>query len=457
LLPYAIAGRNMNDPRHVAYAAAGGQLIGLAAATTAAVFTDYEWSDIAEIHLLVATSNVLTFGVLTSIASEGDERVLFGALSAATVLSGVGAAVASKYVEVRPRDGAHGVVATAVGLGSGLQLGCASQPFGSVPARGLGLTVAGGAIGLLSAYTLAGFDLSPGYGGSMYEAWAATAGAGAGLGTGLLLDWAIADTTLPDGVFMPAMGAMGALGGALTTIAFSQGIEQDAADLLAHPLIVGFSLYHVTALLSSTGADSRLIGASALLAPTIASAAAVYSAPFISASFGDVAMATALMGTGAWFSSMATWSVAERATIPPWVWLAVTAGAMDIGFFGGVTLNMLDFDRIGWKVTYVTSVAGATTLVLALPGTLLALGTNGAVAVPDVLLASSLLGLALGLGSMPFIDFRIAPDVAFLEDHIPIHLPDGLEVLPTVTPLPPAPGREGKDQAAMTLGLTGRF
>jgi hypothetical protein len=457
LVPYAIAGERMSDWRHVAYAAAAGQLVGLAAATTTAVFTDYEWSDLAEIHLLMLASNTLTYGALTSIATEGDIRVLPASLAVATVLGGVGAAAAAKFVEPKPRDIAHGVVATAVGLGVGFQLGVATQPFQDAPSRVLGLSVTGASVGLLSAYALAGFDASPGYGGSMYEAWAATAGSGAGLGVGVLLDWAAEGSAVPPNVFTPAMGAVAGLGGALTTIAFPRGVEQDAADLLAHPLIVGFSLYHVTALLASANADPRATIASALIAPSLASAAAVYSAPFISASLGDVAMTASMMGAGAWFSSMITWSIASRVPAPSWVWIAATAGAMDVGFFGGVGLNLLDWDRIGWKVTYVTSVAGATTLVLALPGTLVALGTGGIIQVPDVLLASSLLGVALGLGSMPFIDFRIAPDVTFLEDRIPINLPDGFEVTPQVTPLPPAPGLEGEEQAAVTFGLGGRF
>lgn len=463
LIPLMVAG---NDPsldwRHVAYAAAGGQLVGLTAGVTTSLFVDVDSSDLLELHTSMVALNAAALGGLLTLASAGDVRLLYGALFAGT-LAGVAAGGAlAPFVDFQVHEGANLVATGAVGAGLGLLSGLTASALHPSPERVLGLTLLGGSAGLATSTALAAFDLSPGFGGSLYEVWGTGAGAALGLGLGLMLEGGTDLTSsIPPFATTTGLGAALGLTGALSTAAFPDGVPQDLGDLALQPLLVGFSLYHATALLGAAGVDPSIVVGSALAAPALTSAAITYSAPFIDNTLGDALMVAAMMGWGAWFSSMGTWSVASRTSVPPWAWVAVTAGAMDLGFAAGVGLGVLDsaldVDRLGWKVTYVTSVAAGGTLLLALPGSLLALSTNGLVQVPDVLLASSLLGAATGLATMPLIDFRIVPEL-WLGEHVPVELPARVELVPTVTPLMPAAALpEPSTEIPLTLGVIGRY
>jgi len=81
-------------------------------------------------------------------------------------------------------------------------------------------------------------------------------------------------------------------------------------------------------------------------------------------------------------------------------------------------------------------VGAATALVCTLPGSLIALAAPGAVTVSDILLASSALGIGLGLVTMPFIDFHIVPNLG-LDEHIELGRKQGVAVTPTAFALPP--------------------
>lgn len=464
LIPLMIAGNDPNlDWRHLAYAAAGGQLVGLTAGVATSLFIDPDASDILELHTAVVTLNAAALGGLLTLSSGGDLRVLYGALFAGTIAGVAAGGALAPFVDFQAHETANLFATGAAGAGIGLLTGLSAAAFHPGLERPFGLTLLGGAAGLATSTALAAFDTSPSFGGSIYELWATASGASLGLGAGLMLEGS-ADLGggIPPFALTAGLGAALGLTGAVSTAAFPDGIPQDLGDLALQPLLVGFSLYHATALLGAAGADPALVFGSAFAAPALASAAVTYSAPFIDNTLGDALMVAAMMGWGAWFSSMGTWSVASRAQVPPWAWVAVTAGAMDVGFMTGVGLgvidNLLDVDRLGWKVTYVTSVAAGSTLLLALPGSLLALSTNGLVQVPDVLLVSSLLGAVAGLATMPLIDFRIVPELS-LGEHVPVELPGSVEVVPTVVPLQPvaSPSVPASEEVPLTLGVIGRY
>ncbi len=461
LIPLMVAGEDLNDWRHIAYAAAGGQLVGLGAGVAAGFLVELDASDHLELHSAVIAANAAALGGLLTLASAGDVRFLYGALFAGTLVGVAGGGALTPFLDFRVQEGANLIASAAVGSGIGLLGGLTASTFDPNGSRVLGLTLLGGSAGLVTSGALAAFDQSPSYGGSLYEVWAAAAGASLGAGAGLLLEGTPGVSAgAPAGALPFGLGASLALAGAASTAAFPEGVPQDVGDLALQPLLVGFSLYHVTALLGAAGADPRLVLGSALAAPALVSAAITYSAPFIDNTLGDALLVAATMGWGAWFSSMGTWSAASRTSVPPWVWIAVTAGAMDAGFMSGVGLNVLDsalgVDRLGWKVTYVTSVAAGSTLLLALPGSLLALSSNGLIQVPDVLLVSSLLGAAIGVTTVPLIDFRIAPEL-WLGEHVPVELPGRVELLPVVTPLAPAAGLVETREVPLTLGFVGRY
>ena len=165
---------------------------------------------------------------------------------------------------------------------------------------------------------------------------------------------------------------------------------------------------------------------------------------------------TALYGSsasGAWVSSMGIASVAARFQVDPLVWVLGTALAMDAGFGLGVGLNFLDVEHLGWKFVYVTAISAGTTLVVALPGLLLAAAINFAEP-PDILLASSVLGAGIGLLTMNLIDFRIAPEIPLWEPGMTAKLPE-IQVRPSMVALPQVAGVEGGPQ--MVFGLEGTF
>jgi hypothetical protein len=153
--------------------------------------------------------------------------------------------------------------------------------------------------------------------------------------------------------------------------------------------------------------------------------------------------------------AMLSVSLRNPDAIPGWGWVLGTSLAMDVGVAAGVTLDLVEVDQLGWRVTYVTSVAAATTLVASLPGALFAVRPDSPIKVPDVLLASSAVGAIIGLATMPLIDFRIAPDLGLGrrpgDDDVSAAL--GLDLRPTVLALRPM-----RDEAPpMGFGVTGTF
>ena len=142
--------------------------------------------------------------------------------------------------------------------------------------------------------------------------------------------------------------------------------------------------------------------------------------------------------------------------VDPTVWVLVTALGMDAGLLGGVGLNLLDAEHLGWKFTYVSAVAAALTLGLALPASLLAVNSGGAIQITDILLATSLIGAGGGVGTSFLIDFRIAPDLGLgrRRDDDQAWL-DGVEVQPTFALLPPNP--RAPDVIPMGIGFIGKF
>ena len=447
----------LKDWRHMFYSAGAGHLLGLGLGTLAATFVELSTADLVEMHLAVAAMNALAIGTVLTLPSGGDARFLPGAAIAGTLL-GVGAAAGSAYVlDLDAGDMVHIALNTGLGLLTGLAVGLAVQPFEpSHPTRTLGATLLGSATGIVAGATLAYGELTPSSGGMIYEGWAGLTGGGFGFGAGLLLEELGVTGGMPGGVLPFSSAASGLVLGAASTALFPDGISQDLGDLLLQPLLVGFSLYHATALAAVGGASARLVGSSALLAPATVSAALVYSAPFIDASAGDVLMVGASMGWGAYLSSMVLASLASR-NVPGLTslhWVLGTSLAMDAGLLAGVLLNFVPSEHLGWQFTYVTSVATATTLVLSLPGSLLALSSGGVVTIPDVLLASTLIGTAVGLLTAPFIDFRIAPDLGLGRREGQVA--DGaFTAMPTLLTL--APSERAPEDVPLGFGLSGTF
>ena len=456
LVPLAIDNGAQKELRHSAYAAAVGQLAGLGLGTAGALFVENDASDQFELHLTLLATDGIAAGALLALPDGGDPRVLFGSVAGATL---VGAAL---YPFVRPvldldgHDAAHLLTASSVGLALGLQAGVSASALERHPTRGFGLTVLGTSLGLGTALTLSAFGARPSLAGDVYEAYATTAGSLTGIGAGMFLERVPGlDGNVPRGALPFALGAGVGLAGALTTFAAPDGIELDAGDLLLQPLLMGYSLFHTSAAFGLAEADPELILASALIAPSVVSFAAAHAAPWVNPRLSDLVLIGAMMGWGATLSAFGTGSVAGRIYVPPWVWILTTSAGMDLGIVAGVGLSLLDVDKIGWRVAYVTSAAGASSLVLALPGSLLAKGSGGVVQVPDVLLASAVIGGAVGLLTLPLIDFDGLPDIP-IDDMVPLRkvgLDVNVSMAPSIDLLPTAEVGE----QAMTWGVRGTF
>jgi hypothetical protein len=383
---------------------------------------------------------------------------LWGALAGATIASSVGAVLAGQHLSLDEEELGHTALLAGITLVGGATTGAALQSAigDEHPTRIGGLTLIGAGLGAAGGLALGHFDLAPTPNGMIYEAWAAATFGVAGAGAALFADALASPTSTastPTLVFGGA--ALGVALGAASTAFVPDGIAQDAGDLMLQPLMVGFGLYHGGALAAAAGADPRLIGASAMLTPALASAGLVYAAPHISASTGDVLMVASMMGVGAYTSSMVLLSTQARGVaLDPAAFVLWTSLAMDAGIAGGVLLDMSGIDHVGWKTTYVLAVTAGTTLIVSLPGSLLASGSNGTVAVTDVMLGSSLLGAAIGLATLPLIDFRVAPDWGFgTRPSSEGATTSAVSVRPGLVALMPAADGE----VPMGLGLTGRF
>jgi HEAT repeat protein len=456
LIPPTIGDVATQDGRHMIYAAAGGALLGVAGGTVGALLTKPKLEDVAELDLTILGANLLTSGALLSFGSGNDARPLFGALIGATLVGAGGGGVAAHFLTLDAAALGHTALLSTLGLGAGLFAGGAREAFArelnGAHVAGAGLLGAG--LGIATGLTLGELDLVPNAPGMFYETWAATTYGAAGAGAGVLVG-TLMDRELELGL---TGAAAGAVIGAASTALFPEGVTQDYGDLLLQPLFIGFGLYHGGLLVGLATLDPGPTTAAALLTPALASLGLAYAAPHIRAGAGDVLMIASMMGFSAYLSSMGMLSVTLRDgdLIPAWGYVLGTALAMDLGIAAGVTLDLLDFEHLGWRVTYVAAVAAGTTLVASLPGALFAVQEGSPVKVSDVLLASSLVGAAIGLGTMPLIDFRIAPDFGLGNrpgDGADVSTALGLELQPTVLAL--APLRD--EEPTMALGLAGKF
>ncbi len=457
LVPPTIGPAATKDVRHMVYAAAAGQLVGLTAGTVGAVVAHPTQADVGEMNVVVVGANALTAGLILSLPPSPDARPLWGSLIGATVAGAAGGALLAPRLTLDEHDLLHVAETAGVGFAAGLAVGGAVLPFDE--GHG-GLLLAGpllgAGVGAATGVTLGQLHLTPTDGGMIYEAWAAAAGGAFGLGGGLFVD-ALANPTAVTASPTLWLGgaAVGTVLGAASTAWFPSGIPQDSGDLMLQPLFVGFGLYHGAALASLANVDPRLVGATALLTPALVSAGLVYAAPYVRASTGDVLMVASMMGFGAYFSAMGLFSATGHGTdVPAYGWVLGTSLAMDAGVAGGVALDLLDIDHVGWRTTYVAAVAAGTTLVLSLPGALVAQSTNGAVQVPDVLLASSVVGVAVGLLTMPLIDFRIAPDWGLSQRPEETKTASAVRVTPTLLAVQPL---ADESEAPLALGVVGRF
>lgn len=458
LVPPTIGPAATRDVRHMIYSAAAGQLVGLTLGTMGALASKPSGVDVGEMNAIVLASNALTAGVLLSLPPSSDARPLWGALAGATIASSVGAVLGAPHLSLDETELGHTALLAGITLAAGATAATALQPAigDGHPTRIGGLTLVAAGLGAAGGLALGHFDLAPTQDGMIYETWAAATFGVAGAGAALFAD-SLVNPTSGTSTQTLAFGsaALGVTLGAASTALFRDGIPQDSGDLLLQPLMVGFGLYHGAALASAAGADARLIGAGAMLTPALASAGLVYAAPHIAASNGDVLMVASMMGVGAYTSSMVLLSAqGHGVTLDPAAFVLWTSLAMDAGIAGGVLLDMSGIDYVGWKTTYVLAVAAGTTLIVSLPGSLLASGSYGAVAVSDVMLGSSLLGAAIGLATLPLIDFRVAPDwgLGTRPDGSGSNAP-AVSVKPGLVALMPSSDGE----VPLGLGLTGRF
>ena len=456
LIPPTIGPDATRDSRHMVYATSGGALVGIASGTVAALLTRPTLNDVAEYDLTVLGANALTAGALLSIFDSTDPRPLYGSLIGATLLGSAAGGAAGYFLSLDPSALVHAGLLVSYGLGAGLLAGGARAAFERQfnPSHITGGGLLGSALGVAAGLTLGQLKLVPSVTGMIYEGWASLAYGAFGAGTGLF----IGRLTGREAEFGLVGATAGAVLGVGSTALFSDGVAQDYGDLMLQPLFVGFGLYHAAVLTGFATQDAGYTGAAVLLAPSLASAGLVYAAPFIRAGTGDVLMVASLMGLGAYLSAMGMVSVAMRApnAIPGWGYVLGTSLAMDVGLLAGVGLDLLDIDQLGWRTTYIAAVAAGTTLVLSLPGALFASRPDSPVKVPDVLLAATLLGTAIGFATMPFVDFRIAPDFGLGKR--PSNGPDvgnsaHLQIVPMVATFAPLRGHD----APVGFGLAGRF
>jgi hypothetical protein len=459
LVPPTIGPAATKDVRHMIYSAAAGQLVGLTLGTMGALASKPTGVDVGEMNASVLASNALTAGVILSLPPSSDARPLFGALAGATIASSVGAVLSAQHLSLDETELGHTALLAGITLVVGATAATSLQPAigDDHPTRIGGITLAATGLGAAAGLALGHFDLAPTQNGMIYETWAAAtygvAGAGAALFADAVINPGLPTTSTQTLAFGGA--ALGVTLGAASTAFARDGIAQDSGDLLLQPLMVGFGIYHGAALAAAAGGDARLIAAGATLTPALASAGLVYAAPYISASNGDVLMVASMMGIGAYASSMVLLSAQSRGVaVDPAAWVLWTSLAMDAGIAGGVLLDMSGIDHVGWKTTYVLAVTAGTTLVVSLPGSLLASGSGGAVAVSDVMLGSSLLGAAIGLATLPLIDFRVAPDWGLgTPPSDGTQGASALSVKPGVVAMMPAQDGE----VPLGLGVTGRF
>ncbi|MDP2343488.1 MAG: HEAT repeat domain-containing protein [Deltaproteobacteria bacterium] len=453
LIPPTIGPAATTDVRHLIYSAAAGQLLGLSLGTGAAIFTKPTMADVGEMNALVIGVNALTAGVMLSLPPSDDGRPLFGALAGMTAAGSVGAVLLAQQLSLEGLDIGHAALLGGITLVVGATAGGALGPFDDHPTRTVGLAFAGAGVGIGIGLAVGQLKLTPTTNGMVYETWAAISGGAVGLGGGLFID-ALSSPAASTTTTTLALGgtALGVALGAASVAFFPDGVPQDGGDLLLQPLFIAFGLYHGGGLAAAAGADPRLTGAAFLLTPALASAGIVFAAPHIRASSGDVLMVASMMGFSAYFSGMGLASAnAHGVAVDPAAAVLLTSLAMDAGVAAGVLLDLSDIEQVGWKTTYIASVAAGTTLILSLPGSLVASGSKGAVGVTDVVLGSSVLGVAVGFATMGFIDFRVAPDWGL--DKRPDGGPPPVDVKPAVVAL--APGADGV--VPMGLGVIGRF
>jgi len=441
MVPTAFRVDQSTEHRHGIYGAAGGALLGLAAATAAGLWAKPTELDVGEFDLTVVAVNAAVAGALLSFGTGDDPAPLAGAmLGSAIVSAGIGG-LSAWQLELQQDAQIHAGVAGAIGGIAGLFAGgahAAGRPGGDAQ-QVVGGGLLGVTAGLVVGGTLGTFSLAPTSGGLVYESWASVVGGMVGAGAGL----ALVDASNTTGATLPlALTAAGMVAGAATTTFLPAGLPQEPTDLMLQPLFVGLALWHAGVSAAGVGLSGNEVAATFLLAPALTSAGIVAASPFVSASYGDVALMTSTMAWGAWLSTTGIASAdAHGAAVPPWVWILGTALAMDAGAGVGAGLAISGIEHIGWRTAYVTAVSASTTLVLSLPGSLLAAGSSGTVAVSDVLLGSSVLGLGIGLLTMPLIDFSVAPDVGLGGGRREVVADAGVHVTPTVWGLPPLPGQ----------------
>ena len=262
----------------------------------------------------------------------------------------------------------------------------------------------------------------------------------------------------------PLVLALGGTGlgiavGAATTALSPNGVAIDGGDLALQALFVSFAAWHGGALGYSLNVGADYGTPMLLLTPALTSAGLVAAAPYINASLGDVLMTASMMGTAAWLSGVTLLSLDARQQVDPVAWVLGTSLAMDVGVGAGVLLSTSKIPQVGWRTTYVLGVAAGTTLVLALPGSLVATASNGGVEVSDVLIGASLVGLTIGLVTQGLIDFRVAPDLG-LDKIMPIAPLDDVQVKPMIAPLAPvaaATSHTGRPEMPLVFGAMGTF
>lgn len=452
LIPPALTNDPM-DARHRVYAGAGGYLVGLLGGSTAALFLHLKPEDVVEFDLTVLAANALAGGLVLSFPPQNDARPLWWTLLGATATGVGGGAAAAWLLDLDGQELAHVGVTSGIGLLAGLSTGgalAAAIDSQRSPTQVIGAGMLGAGLGMITGGALGQAHLTPTPGGMVYESWAALDAGMLGMGAGFL-----ATTFMPEDHPEIWLGgaAIGLVGGAASAAFFPEGIRLDAGDYILQPLFVAFALYHSAALAATVAIDYRPVAAAGLIAPAAVSAGLVYGAPFLRTSLGDIAMVAGMMSLGAYFSAMGISSVAARDpwSVPSWVWVLGTSVGMDLGIAAGVGLDLLPWTDVGWKTTYVVAVAAGTTLVASLPGSLLAAAPGG-IEVPDVMIASSVLGLGLGLATMPFIDFRVAPDWGLGKSLDDTETP-AVSMTPTALWIPPL----ADESPPMAFGIAGRF